>query len=223
MAVVMVAAGCASSARTSASTSSSATTADPTTSPSSSPPGPSTTPRTVNVHDNRPNLGAVVLQVADMPAGWTTDIAPQITALSSGTCLQPVTVPPGHPQATAQVFYQTTSPERELEETVAAYPAPEVAAAFGALRTELSGCGALSVSRGATHVVGTLTELSSPGLGQESSAWRISFSGSATNLDGLLMVADTVDHTVAIVVLSTGPTDQSLAAQLAQRAVARAA
>lgn len=187
MAAVSLASCSTGSKQASPSTATSKTTAS-STAPAS--PAPTTAPA--------PDLTSELLQVGDLPAGWSVDNSASSSSSSEPKCISDAK-PAAAPTAQAQAAFQDGSNGLpSLSEELAYLPGKAVSA-LTAASTALASCKQATFTSGGYKFSGTFGQMSFPSIGQQSAAYQWNLSTVSSGL--------TITLGIDILVFRQGQTD----------------
>ena len=172
------------------------------------------------------SLEAMLLTIADMPAGWSVDPTDSSngTNESSGmpACLQQldsVGSGPSDPSAEAK-FVGSAAGLPAADETIGPF-GPDASSTFDEASALLSSCADVSFDTGGQHISGTMATLSFPDLGDESAAWRMSFTVQGMPLSIDLALVRRGDLGVLVSAAYLGSADPRFLQTMATKALAK--
>lgn len=183
---------------------------------SSSPSPPSTAGPT-------PDLKVEALMLSDLPTGWTTDVVSSGNNSNAPKCFENVKTS-FHARTKNEVAFKQGTSLPSIEEDLGYFP-NTAREAFTAGTSVLDGCGQISFTSSGHTFKGQVSAMSFPTLGDQSKAYQVALSTTASGLDvtaGVDVIAVRKASTIMLFFYEDlGNPDVATVQQLAQKCVSK--
>lgn len=128
-------------------------------------------------------LTSQLLTLGDLPSGWTVDNSPDSDDASAPSCLKQLDVSTRSSAAVSASFIKGEGLPL-LEQQLSAFAdSGDTAAAYSSFTSILNKCTDLSFTTDGQLFTGTIAPLTFPNIGDQSKAWRMSFTAGGHELE----------------------------------------
>lgn len=150
-------------------------------------PGATTSP-TSTAPAGPPDLGKVVLTVADMPTGWTTTTNPVAVSLGEAGCLKTASQRSMAKQA-RYVTFAGSGGAPIISESLAAFTTADIQAHYDAGVKLLEKCKKVEIKAGTVTFTGPVIATSAPTVGEQSQVFTLAATGKGHTLTEYIIYA----------------------------------